>query len=181
MIFTHAPIPGAFILDIEPNRDNRGFFARTVCQQQFIENGANANFVQQSISHNIKCGIIRGLHWQATPYEEEKLVRVTTGAIFDVIVDLRLDSHMYGQWYSVLLSSDNHRSIYIPKGVAHGFQTLSAQTEILYEMTTQYRPEFTKGLRWDDPSLHITWPDPGGAILSKSDLALPLLRDYDPR
>ena len=179
MIFTETPLAGAFVLDIEPLEDERGFFARTVCRDQFAEHGLNGDFVQQSVSWNPFEGTLRGLHFQVAPHEEDKLVRVTRGAIFDVIVDLRVDSPTRGRWIGVELSADNHRQIYVPKGFAHGFQTLVPETEVLYEMTTRFRPGAGGGIRWDDRGLAVEWPRAVDAAdrrqLSEADAALPYL------
>lgn len=175
MKVTPTSLQGAFVIDIEPHIDERGFFARTVCSDEFVRYGLNPRFVQQSVSWNKRKGTLRGLHYQATPHEEEKLVRVTRGAIFDVIVDLRQDSATFGRWFSVELSCDNHRQLYIPCGFAHGFQTLVPDTEILYEMTVPFQADAARGLRWDDPELEIAWPDAGQRIISEKDQSLPLL------
>lgn len=172
--FTDTPIPGAFLVDIEPREDERGFFARTMCRDEFGRRPASADFVQQSVSFNSRRGILRGLHYQAKPHEEEKLVRVTSGAIFDVIVDLRPDSPAHGTWFGVELSGDNHRAIYIPKGIAHGFLTLTDRSEVFYQMTTPFHPESARGIRWDDPHINIKWPDLSEIKLSDKDKLLPL-------
>ena len=171
--YTDTLIPGAFLVDIEPLTDERGFFARTVCREEFARRGASADFLQQSVSFNNRRGILRGLHYQVAPHAEEKLVRVTTGAVFDVIVDLRPDSSARARWFGVELSADNRRAIYIPKGVAHGFQTLTDNAEVFYQMTMAFHPESTQGIRWDDPVIDVAWPDVPGAILSDKDRALP--------
>lgn len=173
MRFTETAIPGAWIIDVEPVEDERGFFARTVCRDEFVRHGLNADFVQQSVSFNRRRGIVRGLHYQAPPHEEEKLVRVTAGAVFDVIVDLRAGSPARGRWLGVELTAANRRALYIPKGVAHGFQTLSDGAEVFYQMTVPYRPDAARGMRWDDPAIGVAWPDAAGAILSERDRALP--------
>ena len=162
-------------MEIEPNCDERGFFARIVCRDEFARRTTNADFTQQSISFNKRRGIVRGMHYQCSPHEEEKLVRVTAGRIFDVIADIRQNSPTYGQWFGVELSAGNHRAIFIPKGVAHGFQTLSDNSEVFYQMTTRYHPAASRGIRWDDPYLDIRWPDPSGAELSERDRILPFL------
>lgn len=174
MRFTATPIPGAWIIDINPHADERGFFARTLCQEEFKRCGLNGRMVQQSISWNRHKGILRGLHYQADPYGEEKLVRVTRGSVFDVIVDIRRDSETFGQWFGIQLSADNRRQLYIPKGVAHGFQTIDDETEVLYEMTVPYRPEAASGLRWNDPELCIVWPEIENRLISTKDQGLPL-------
>ncbi len=175
MKLTPTPLSGAHVVDIEPIEDSRGFFARTVCTLAFAAQGIDGAFIQQSVSWNRKRGILRGLHYQSAPHSEDKLVRVTRGAIFDVIVDLRTGSPTLHQWFGVELSADNHRALYIPKGFAHGFQTLDDDTEILYQMTVAFHPEAARGLRWNDPAFNIAWPDPGNAILSGKDATLPLL------
>ncbi len=158
MKFSATGIPGAFVIDIDPQEDERGFFARSVCEDEFRHHGLNAHFVQQSVSLNKRRGILRGVHYQATPWEEEKLVRVTLGTIYDVILDLRRDSPAFKKWIAVELSAENHRSVYIPKGVAHGFQTLGEVSEVLYQMTVAFHLESSRGVRWNDPAFGIDWP-----------------------
>jgi dTDP-4-dehydrorhamnose 3,5-epimerase len=174
--FTATPIPGVFIIDIAPHQDERGFFARTVCMEEFAQHGLDGHFVQQSLSWNPNAGTLRGLHYQAAPHEEAKLVRVTRGILFDVIADLRQGSAFFGQWFSIELSADNRRQLYIPAGVAHGFQTLLPNTEILYEMTVPFHAEACCGVRWDDPVLGIVWPEFNHRIISEKDRALPILK-----
>lgn len=173
MKISATPIPGAFLVDIAPMSDERGFFARTVSRDVFAEWGMNADFVQQSVSWNSRKGILRGLHLQAAPHGEEKLVRVTTGAVFDVMVDLRPESPAFRSWFGVELSADNHCSLYIPKGVAHGFQSLTDTAEVYYQMTVPFHPGSSSGVRWDDPAFGVQWPDPAGAILSARDANYP--------
>jgi dTDP-4-dehydrorhamnose 3,5-epimerase len=174
MIFTKIPLEGnASIIDIESYEDFRGIFARTVCFDDFSLNGLNANFVQQSISFNPKAGTLRGMHWQVEPFAEEKLVRVTRGAIFDVIVDVRPNSTTFKQWFSVELSADNRRQIYIPKGFAHGFQTILPNTEVLYEMTSRYELSGSKGFQWSDPEINIAWPTIENRIIGIRDSSYP--------
>jgi dTDP-4-dehydrorhamnose 3,5-epimerase len=173
MTITQTPIAGAWLVDIEPQVDERGFFARTVCSAQFAAAGMRAEFVQQSVSFNIHKGIVRGLHYQAAPHAEEKLVRVTQGEIWDVIVDLRPHSPTFRQWHGVVLTADNRRALYIPQGVAHGFQTLAAASEVFYQMTVAFCEEAARGVHWRDPGFAIAWPDPDGAIISRRD------RDYN--
>lgn len=172
MIFKDTPLEGAVILEIEAKVDARGLFARTVCREELERHGINAAFVQQSTSWNPHLGTLRGLHFQAPPHEEEKLVRVTRGAVFDVLVDLRPGSASFGKWFSIELSADNRRQIYIPKGVAHGFQTLQPETEVLYEMTVPFHPDAPRGIRWDDPNLAIKWPDTPHRLISERDQEL---------
>lgn len=170
MIFTTTTLEGkASIIDIEPYEDFRGIFARTVCCDEFEQHGLQAAFVQQSISFNPKEGTLRGMHWQAEPYAEEKLVRVTRGAIFDVIVDIRPESKTYKKWFGLELSETNRRQIYIPRGFAHGFQTLEPNTEVLYEMTCRYHPEVSRGFVWNEPSIGIEWPKTKNRIVGIRD------------
>ncbi|MEO3433800.1 dTDP-4-dehydrorhamnose 3,5-epimerase [Inquilinus sp. CAU 1745] len=172
MRITRAPIDGVHVIDIEPREDARGLFARTVCREEFARHGLNADFVQQSVSWNPRKGTLRGLHYQASPHGEDKLVRVTRGAVFDVAVDIRPGSPTRGRWFGVELSAENRRQLYIPKGFAHGFQTLLPDTEILYEMTAPFHAGSATGIRWDDPALAIGWPE-AERIMSDRDLALP--------
>lgn len=162
--------------------DERGFFARTVCAEEFERHGLNGHFVQQSVSWNLRRGTLRGLHFQAPPWEEEKLVRVTRGGLFDVIVDLRPSSSSFGQWFGLELSADNRRQLFVPKGVAHGFQTLVDDTEVLYEMTIPFHPEAAQGVRWDDPELRISWPMAKAArglgLMSPRDMTLPSFAEF---
>lgn len=159
MIFTATLLEGnARIIDIEPYEDFRGIFARTVCRDEFRLHGLNADFIQQSISFNTKAGTLRGMHWQIEPFAEDKLVRVTRGSIYDVIVDIRPESKTFKEWFSVELSERNRRQLYIPKGFAHGFQTQEPNTEVLYEMTSAYNLESSRGFAWNDPSINIKWP-----------------------
>ncbi len=174
MIFSETPLAGAWVIETETHSDIRGLFARTMCAQEFAVHGLNANFVQQSVSWNPTQGTLRGLHYQSTPHGENKLVRVTQGAIFDVIADLRKDSPSYGCWFSVELSADNRRQIYIPKGLAHGFISLLPNTEVFYQMTEPYHPGAASGICWNDPSLTINWPIQP-ALIDSRDQAWPPL------
>jgi dTDP-4-dehydrorhamnose 3,5-epimerase len=175
MRFT-ALLPAAFRIDVEPHADERGLFARTFCADEFAAHGLPRGFVQCSTSYNARRGTLRGLHWQAAPHEEAKLVRCTRGRALDVIVDLRPDSPTRRQWRAVELSQDNRTALFIPEGYAHGFQTLEDDTEILYQMTAFYVPEQARGARWDDPAFAIDWPlsEP---ILSQRDASFP---PFDP-
>jgi len=175
--FTATSVPGAFVIDVDPIEDERGFFARTICFDAFSQTGLNPRFVQQSVSWNPRAGTLRGMHYQISPNAEEKLVRVTRGAVFDVIVDLRHDSPMFGRWHGVELSAENHRQLYIPQGVAHGFQTLLPETEVLYAMTTPFHGPSARGLRWDDPALAIEWPECASRVISDRDRTYALLSD----
>lgn len=177
MIFSAQPLAGVFAIDIEAHSDERGFFARTLCEEQFAAHGLVSRFVQHSVSFNLRAGTLRGLHFQAAPHAEHKLVRVTRGAVFDVLLDLRPDSASFGQCCSVELSADNHRQLYIPPGVAHGFQTRLPDTELAYAMSVPFEANAARGVRWDDPALAIAWPACLDRIISARDRALPLLAD----
>jgi dTDP-4-dehydrorhamnose 3,5-epimerase len=174
--FKPTSIDGAYLIEPELAEDQRGFFARLWCAEEFRENGLDTRLAQASISYNRRRGTIRGLHWQAAPYGENKLVRCSAGAIYDVLVDIRPHSTSYMRWEAFLLSHRNRRMIFIPEGIAHGFQTLEDDTEISYQMSEAYHPEAACGLRWDDPSFNIIWPisDP---ILSLKDCSYECFTD----
>lgn len=158
MIFTETQLKGAYIIEPEKKADERGFFARTWCQHEFEAQGLNPRLMQCNISYNAQRSTLRGMHYQAAPYAETKLVRCTRGAIHDVIIDLRPDSATYRQYITVLLDADNYRMLYIPEGFAHGFQTLEDDTEVFYQMSAVYNPKAGRGVRWDDPAFSIDWP-----------------------
>ncbi len=158
MIFTETKLKGAFLIKPELHEDERGFFARTWCAREFEAHGLNPKLVQCSISFNKTKGTLRGMHYQAPPFEEAKLVRCTRGAIYDVIIDLRRDSKTLKQWVAAELSADNHLMFYIPEGMAHGFQTLYDNTEVFYQISEFYHPDSLGGVRWDDPAFSIEWP-----------------------
>lgn len=176
MQFIPTALPDAYIIEPQKLEDNRGFFARTWCQQEFAEQGLNPNLVQCSISFNQKRGILRGMHWQMPPFAEAKLVRCTQGAIYDVIVDLRPDAETFLQWIAVHLTAKNRRALYVPKGFAHGFQTLAENTEVFYQMSDFYVAEAARGFRWNDPSFKIDWPEEI-SIISQRDQEYP---DFTP-
>jgi dTDP-4-dehydrorhamnose 3,5-epimerase len=167
MIFTETNLKGAFLIEPERKEDHRGFFARTWCQQEFESQGLNPRLVQCSLSFNKKKGTLRGMHYQARPFEETKLVRCTKGEIFDVIVDLRPKSATFKSYFSVVLNDENRMMLYIPEGFAHGFQTLSDNTEIFYQMSQLYSPDHSTGVRWDDPAFGIQWPEDTRIILDR--------------
>ena len=158
MIFTAAPIPGAYVIDPERLEDERGFFARTWCQREFKAHGLNPGLAQCNISYNRRKGTLRGMHYQAVPHAEARLVRCTSGAIYDVIVDLRPDSVTFKRWFPVELTADNRRMLYIPEGLAHGFLTSRDDTEVFYQMSEFYTPGSARGVRWNDPAFGIEWP-----------------------
>lgn len=173
MTATPLPIEGAYAIDVDPFEDSRGAFWRIFCSDEFTDLGLWADVAQASISSNPRVGTLRGLHWQAEPHAEPKLVRAVAGRAIDVLVDVRLDSPTFGVVVLEELSRENRRSLAIPPGVAHGFQTLEPETDLLYHMPISYAPESQRGIRFDDPELAIPWPiaDP---IVSERDRALPL-------
>ena len=173
MIFKETSLSGAFVIDIEKNVDERGFFARTWCRNEFSEHNLNTDLAQFSISFNKKKGTLRGLHFQINPYEEIKIVRCTSGSIYDVIVDLRKDSATYLQSFGIELTAQNRTMLYIPEKFAHGFITLEDNTEVFYMISEFYAPESSKGIRWDDPRLAINWPVTP-KVMSAKDRNLPL-------
>ena len=164
MIFTKTPLAGAFIITPERIEDERGFFARTFCRREFEAHGLNPDIIQCNISFNNKKGTLRGMHYQAKPHAEVKLVRCSAGSIYDVIIDLRLDSSTFKKWFAVELSADNRKLLYIPEGFAHGFQTRTDNTEVIYHHSAFYNPDAARGLRFDDPALSIIWPLPVGMV-----------------
>jgi dTDP-4-dehydrorhamnose 3,5-epimerase len=172
MIFTETKLQGAFIIDIDRIEDERGFFARTWCQREFEAHGLCTQLVQCNISFNKHKGTLRGMHYQAAPRAEAKLVRCTSGAIYDVIIDLRPDSPTFRQWLAVELTADNRRMLFIPQGFAHGFQTLAHDTEVFYQMSQFYAPEYARGVRWDDPAFGVSWPAEK-RVISKRDQGFP--------
>lgn len=158
MIFTETKLKGAFVVEPELLEDERGFFARSWCRREFENQGLNPNLVQCNISFNRKKGTLRGMHYQAPPNVEAKLVRCTMGAVYDVIIDLRPDSSTFKQWISVEMTSENRKMIYIPEHFAHGFITLEDNTEVFYQMSEFYAPDSARGIRWNDPAFNIQWP-----------------------
>ncbi len=169
MIFIETKLKGAYIIEPEPIEDERGFFARTFCAREFEMHGLNPRLVQCNISYNKKKGTLRGMHYQAAPHAEAKLVRCTRGAIYDVIIDLRPESSTYKEWVAVELTADSYRLLCIPEGFAHGFQTLEDDTEVSYQMSEFYHPENSRGIRWNDPVFGIVWPDDQPFISRKDD------------
>ena len=172
MIFTDTELKGAYIIELEPLEDERGFFARSFCQREFEKHGLNLCVVQCNVSYNKKKGTLRGMHYQVPPHEEAKLVSCIRGAIYDVIIDLRPDSTTYCQWFALELSAENYKMLYVPEGFTHGFQTLEDNTIVFYQMSEFYHPECARGARWDDPAFGIRWPLPN-RVMSKKDLSYP--------
>lgn len=174
MKYTRTSVEGVVIVDIEPHRDGRGFFSRSFCADEFQGHDLDAAVCQTNISYNIKRGTLRGMHLQVPPYAEAKLVRCTRGAIVDVALDVRPESPTYGQHVVVSLTADNHRALFLPPYVAHGFQTLVDQTEVIYQVSGPYVPGSEHGFRWDDPEFGIDWPLPV-SVISDKDACWPLV------
>lgn len=175
MKLTRTSIEGVVIVDLERRVDERGFFARSFCATEFAAAGLSCRFVQANVSFNHEAGTLRGLHWQAAPHEEAKLVRCTRGRIHDVAVDMRPGSATLHAWVAVELDEDGGRALYVPEGCAHGYLTLTPNAEVSYLVSAAHDPGSERGVRWDDPALAIPWPETGRRILSPRDSALPLL------
>ncbi len=176
MTFRELEIPGAYLLEPERHEDARGFFTRTFCRREFEQRGLEPTVAQCNVSFNHRRGTVRGMHYQAPPSEEAKLVRCTRGAIFDLILDLRPDSTSFKRHVAVELDAENRASLYVPAGVAHGFQTLADDTEVFYQMSEFYDPASARGVRWDDPAFEISWPHEI-TVISDRDLAFPNFDD----
>jgi dTDP-4-dehydrorhamnose 3,5-epimerase len=178
MIFTKTKLEGAYIIDVEQRRDDRGFFGRIWCRDEMVGHGLNADILQANISYNKYKGTLRGLHYQKEPFAECKLVRCTAGALYDVIVDIRPESPTFKQWIGVELTGENFRSIYVPEGFAHGFITLAPHTSVHYMVTQSYSPGAERGLRYDDPEFKIEWPlEP--VLISEKDKSHPAFSLYE--
>jgi len=158
MIFRETKIKDAFIVEPEKLEDERGFFARSWCRREFEAHGLNPRLVQCDISFSNKKGTLRGMHYQLSPLEEAKLVRCTSGSVYDAIIDLRPDSPTFKEHIGLVLTAENHKMLYVPEGFAHGFLTLEDNTEVFYQMSEFYSPEHARGVRWDDPAFGISWP-----------------------
>ena len=172
MQFFSTNLPGVFEIWIEPHCDERGFFARTWCQKEFEEHGFNPRLVQCNVSFNQRKGTLRGMHFQASPHAEAKLVRCTRGSVYDVVLDLRAGSPSYMQWVAVTLSAENRNMMYVPEGCAHGFITLEDGTEVFYQMSEFYDSPSARGVRWNDPAFGIIWPVKT-AVISERDASYP--------
>ncbi|HZR63542.1 MAG TPA: dTDP-4-dehydrorhamnose 3,5-epimerase [Terriglobales bacterium] len=172
MKFQETKLPGVYEIEIERFSDERGFFARSWCQKEFESKGLNPSLVQCSISFNARKGTLRGLHYQAAPYREAKVVRCSRGSLYDVAVDLRPDSPTFTQWVGVVLTPARGNMLYVPEGCAHGFLTLEDETEVFYQMSEFYHPEAAGGVRWDDPAFQVAWPAPV-AVISERDRMYP--------
>ncbi len=175
MIFTETHVVGGFLIDIEAHLDERGSFGRSFCKREFEAHGLNPVVAQCNVSTNRKKGTLRGMHSQIPGHEEEKLVRCTRGSIYDVMLDLRPSSPSYGRHVGAMLTADNHRALYIPKGVFHGFLTLEHDCEVFYQMSEFYSPTPGRGVRWNDPAFDIQWPAQV-SVISERDASYP---DFD--
>ncbi len=167
MLFRPTAIDGVRLIELEPARDERGFFARTFCTEELAAQGLETSFPQHSISFTRRAGSIRGMHFQRAPHEEVKLLRCVRGAIHDVLIDIRPGSPTYRRWEGYELTSENRRQLYVPAGVAHGFQTLAADTEVVYLISAFYAPAASTGIRYDDPAFKIPWPLPVADVSAK--------------
>jgi dTDP-4-dehydrorhamnose 3,5-epimerase len=176
VIFSPTALAGAFIVELDRRNDDRGYFARTWCQREFEEQGLDMALVQCSVSHSLRRHTLRGMHWQASPHSEVKIIRCTRGAIWDVIIDLRPESQTYMHHLGVELTADSARALYVPEGVAHGFVTLADGSEVFYQMSKFHEPAFARGVRWNDPAFAIEWPV-SAPILHPRDASYP---DYLP-
>jgi dTDP-4-dehydrorhamnose 3,5-epimerase len=174
--FIPTSLPGAYVIEPERLEDERGYFARTFCQDEFLAHGLNPSLVQCNVSFNARKGTLRGMHYQTKPHEEAKLVRCTRGSVFDVIVDIRESSPTRLQWFATDLTAANGRMLYIPEGFAHGFQTLEDHSELFYQMSERYIPQSARGLRWNDPVVGIRWPLPD-PVISRRDATF---LDFEP-
>ena len=167
MTFHETKLPGVFEIHLEPLPDERGFFARCWCQEEFENMGLNTRVAQCSVSFNTRKGTLRGIHYQAAPYSETKVVRCTRGAIYDVVVDLRPDSPAFKEWVAVVLTASNRHMVYVPEGCGHGLMTLEDETEVFYQISKFYNPKSARGVRWDDPAFQIAWPEKVEVISEK--------------
>ncbi len=177
MKLRETPLPGSFLVEAEPRQDDRGYFARTFCTEELAAAGLFDRIAQCSVSHNLRRGTLRGLHFQADPHAEAKIVSCTRGAIVDVIVDLRPDSPTFGRYFAQELTPDCFLALYVPKGFGHGFQTLVAESTVSYLISESYRPEAAAGVRWDDPDLGISWPV-AEPFMSDRDTKLPTVSEW---
>lgn len=158
MKFIQTPLSGAYVVELEKRGDDRGFFARAFCVEEFTAHGLNPTVLQANISESARKGTLRGLHYQIAPFGEVKFIRCIKGSVYDVLVDLRPESHTFKQWFGIELTAENQKAVYIPEGFAHGHQTLEDDSQIMYLVSQKYSPEHERGLRWDDPSITIQWP-----------------------
>jgi len=173
MRFSNTKIPGVVLIEPELREDSRGFFARVFCREEFKAQGLVDHIEQSSLSFNQRRGTVRGMHFQIAPHEETKVVACVEGRVFDVAIDLRPTSRTFGQWFGIELSSENRRQLYLPVGIAHGFQTLEDRSTVLYQISTLFHPEAARGMRWNDPKLAIAWPISDDVIVSDKDRSWP--------
>jgi dTDP-4-dehydrorhamnose 3,5-epimerase len=167
LLFQPTSLPGAYVIEPERREDVRGYFARTFCEKEFSDHGLDPRISQCSVSFNRRKGTLRGMHYQIAPYEEVKLVRCTRGAIYDAIIDLRPGSPAYKKWFGLRLDEENGKMLYIPRGFAHGFQTLADDTEVFYQMSQTFSADHARGVRWNDPVFSIVWPEDERIILDR--------------
>ena len=177
MTFIETPLPNVWLIEPELLRDERGYFARFYCEEDFRAHGLTSTFVQSSVSFNLRKGTLRGMHWQADPHGEAKLVRCTRGAVYDVVLDLRRESPTYRRWHAVELSAETHRGLFVPVGCAHGYQTLTDRAEVTYQISGPYVADSARGVRWNDPKFGIRWPACDSRILSARDSSFPDFND----
>ncbi len=173
MIFNETRLRGAYVIEPERREDERGFFALTWSRGEFERRGLNPSLVECNVSYSAKRGTLRGMHYQAWPHAQAKLVRCTRGAIYDCVIDLRDGSETFGEWFGVELSAENRAQLYVPEGFAHGFQTLEEGSEVFYQMSSIYVPEASRGVRWDDPAFGITWPEADARVINERDRTYP--------
>ncbi|MFQ5470894.1 MAG: dTDP-4-dehydrorhamnose 3,5-epimerase [Gammaproteobacteria bacterium] len=169
MRITETQLRGVFVVDLEKVQDHRGFFSRVFCAKEFQECGLCDRYVQANIAFNNLANTLRGMHYQAPPFQEVKLVSCTKGAIFDVVIDLRPESETYKQWFGIELNEDNYRMLYVPKDFAHGYQTLTDGSQVFYQVSQYYSPAYERGVRWDDPAFGVDWPAATKRIISAKD------------
>jgi dTDP-4-dehydrorhamnose 3,5-epimerase len=183
MLLTETKLKGSYIIDPERFTDERGFFARAYSEREFAEAGIDAHFIEGNLSFNLKKGSLRGMHYQAAPHGQAKLIRCTRGAIFDVGIDLRPDSPTFKQWISVELSAANQRMLFIPRDFAHGYLTLEDATEVSYQVTCEYHPQSSRGFRWNDPAFAVEWPLIENLVINERDRTYPdfMMEDDGPR
>ena len=174
MIFTPTGLAGAFVVEIEPRGDDRGFFARAFCRREFEKIGLRVDFVQANTAFSKEKGTLRGMHFQRPPHAEAKYLRCIKGAVFDVMIDLRPDSPTRKKWFGVELTAENRKMVFVPEGFAHGYLTTAADSEVFYLVSAFYAPEAEGGVRWDDPAFDIEWPPTADLIISHKDRAWPL-------
>jgi len=176
MKFTETKIHGVFVIELEKHEDDRGWFARAWCCEEFTAHGLPTDLAQTNLSHNAQRGTVRGMHFQTAPHAEAKLVRCVAGAVHDIALDLRPESPTFKQSVATELSADNGRAVFLPEGIAHGFQTLTDDATLFYQMSAPYAPEFARGVRWDDAAFQIEWPI-AEAIVCEHDLAFPIFTE----